>query len=174
MRCFLLVPLLACMALTGGCRKHRVVISPPPSLPTATNTLVEGTVIKGAGNWVYSDGSSMRSLDVNPDGTNVHWAYNHHGPSHGGSTSSVITTSTPSSPWFIYVESAERLWIFDGTGSLICHFESSGGSATTLYALTNGKLQNDSVDVPPEVIPLLPEELQTLFPKPSKKPRPSI
>lgn len=101
------------------------------------------------------------------------WSYEHSGPGGSGSNSSAIRAAA-SSPWFIYVEVPERIWIFDGRKSLFCHTEDSTGSSGYLNAIGGGVLLDDSGEVPAGLIQHLPADLQKLFPDGGAKPRPSI
>ena len=167
MRTLLLASLLICAAL-AGCTKRRVITAAPPA-----NTLVEGTVIKGPGHWTHTDGRRTHALTITHSGKDVEWFYEYPNPGGSGGGGASMTAATPF-PWFFYVESPLRIWIFDGAGGLSCQTNSSAGSIETEDAISDGKLQDDSGKVPPEVVPLLPAELQKLFPAKASKPRPSI
>src|SRR5205085_2441342 len=104
--------------------------------------------------------------------------YNARRPSAGSSGSGnnikgSIDLASPASPWFIYVESPDRLWFCDGSAKLSYQIQTSGKSYGA-DAILDGALKDGSEPVPAEVIPLLPADLQKLFPAAKGKPRPSI
>ena len=169
MRSSLILTLLAVTALTG-CRKHRVVVSPPAAPAASANTLVEGTVIKSAGTWAHSERGSHCTFTAGPAGAGIHWSYQFSGSKGNGTTSSSFSLSSPTTPWFIYVESPERLWFFSGE-NLYYHRWDPDGSGN---AIIGGTLKMNPEDVPSGLVPHLPAELQKLFPPVDNKRRPSI
>lgn len=137
-------------------------------------------VIKSQGAWIYREAGAVRSLTVTPsNGRRVHWDFGTYrsGPVRpsGGKTDAEgkFDLPSPTSPWFIYVESTDRLWFCDGTAKLSYRIWNStveqGGDA-----ILDGALKEGSEPVPAEVIQLLPADLQKLFATGSTKPRPSI
>lgn len=167
MRCFLLTVLLMGAALSG-CRKHSVVYSPPPT--ASANTLVEGTLINAPGVWTHSNSGAVRILRVTLSGDIAKCDYEYHDRGNVGSSGLPLDASPPSK-WFIYVESLERIWTFDGVDSLQCHLDDFN---STSIALSHGTLKVDPGEVPSDLIPRLPADLQKLFPTAPTKPRPSI
>lgn len=165
--------LAACMLLAGCRKKHRIPMPLPPGASAATNTLVPGALIKGGGTWTYTEGHTWRLLTTTPKGSQVAWNYeiSHDNGSRGHS--SVMVLASPSAPWFVYVESPERLWFFNGTGYLDLTEGPKDGHGTTV-AITRGKLEIPPGEVPAALIPLLPAELQKLFPAKAPQPPPSI
>jgi hypothetical protein len=161
---------LAIVLGLSGCRKHRVSYS-PPAPPATTNTLVPGTVIKGAGTWTHFDGTTRYHLSAHLSGTRMEWRLLGSGPTGSGSAAA---SADDSSPWFIYVESPNRIWFHDGAPNVSCWTLNQGVRSEKSEAITNGTLQPDSAQIPAEVIPLLPADLQKLFPEAASKPRPSI
>src|SRR5688572_14449305 len=122
MRPALLACLLVCVPLASCTRR---VVTTTSSTPSATaNTLVEGTFITGGGTYQHRKGNSGRDLTVNVSGNQVSWNLNlstympNGGRSSGGSGSS-MTVDSGGSAWFIYVESPERLWFFNGKDQLV-------------------------------------------------------
>lgn len=175
MRFFVLSSLMICAVLTG-CRKHRVIVPPPPP-PSSTsgNTLVAGTVIKGGGSWTYVSGSvrHVMSTTTRSSPPGVEWHYMIMDRGGGSGDSSTLLLTAPSDPWFIYVEEPGHLWFFNGAGHLV-ERQWNGGSEEPTDMITNGALTGDRSLVPPELVPLLPDNLQKLFPARSNQPRPSI
>jgi hypothetical protein len=85
-----------------------------------------------------------------------------------------LNLSSPSDPWFIFVESPQRLWFFNGSGELNYNLSDHGGSRGG-PAISSGKLLPTNERIPQELIPHLPPELQKLFPPvPPKEDRPSF
>jgi hypothetical protein len=179
MRLSLLACLLVCIPVTG-CRRVVTSSASSSTSPSAPNTLVEGTFITGDGNWHNRQGNTARELTVNHNGNNVSWNLNlatympNGGRSSGGSGSSMQVPSGGGA-WFIYVESPDRLWFFNGKDQLVLQ-QASGYNTEPLTAISRGKLESEAAgQVPAELIPRLPADLQALFPMPSAPVvRPSI
>lgn len=176
MRPLLLASLLACTVLTNC--KHRAVTSPPPA---SANTLVEGTFITSSGIWSYRRGNDGRDLTMTVAGKDVTWHYNQTtykpsgGRSSGGSGYSKVIANKGTAPWFLYVESPERLWFFDGKDELAV-LQGRNYHLNETRVLTRGKLQGEAEQVPAELFARLPAESQALLPKPTASPavRPSL
>lgn len=171
MRCFILLAIVLPFTFLTGCRKHRATVSPPPA-STRANTLVGGTVIKSAGAWEHSDGRENRTLTTNSYGRGIQWKYRSIGRNGNNTLSSSISLNSPADPWFIYVESPEELWFFDGGGQL--SYRKWDRSDESGYAIYDGILKASPENVPSGLIPHLPPDLQKLFPAEATKPRPSI
>lgn len=173
----LLASLLLCSLLTGCTRR---VVTSYSTTVSGPNTLVAGTFITSGGNWTHREGNIGQGLQVNVSSVNVTWTYSHTTYlSNGASTSGSSGTSrsivnTGATPWFLYVEAPDRLWFFDGANNLALQ-EGRGSSLDETRVISGGKLQDEAIQVPADLIPRLPEELQKLIPKP-KAPasRPSI
>jgi hypothetical protein len=80
-----------------------------------------------------------------------------------GTNSSGMSLSSPSDPWFIFVESPKRLWFFDGRDELTYSLSDRGGSRSG-PAIYSGKLQPTDEKIPTDLILLLPPDLQKQFP----------
>ena len=158
--------LLTLSLATLGCRRTATVTS--SSTVTTPDTLIAGTVIRSAGSWSAHTATTSHKLDVTVSGNTVSWEVNSEeklpgGGTGGGSGSSGMSLSAPSDPWFIYVESPQRYWFFDGTGALTYSLSGSGGSRGG-PAMVSGKLLPTDEKIPQDLIPLLPPDLQKLFP----------
>lgn len=159
-----------------GCRPRKVVAPPPPPTTAASaTTLVAGTVIRSGGSWSDVGSGTDHILSVTTRGKQVQWRHYVSRPGGGskGNTSGSIDAGTPPGPWFIYVESPDRLWFFDGSSSLSYRIWQAGSSDAG-DAIHGGTLKESTEPVPQELVPLLPENLQKLFPAEASKPRPSI
>lgn len=169
--------LLTLSLATLGCR--RIVTVTSSTVVTTPDTLVAGTVIRSAGTWSAHTSTTSQKLDVTLSGTSVSWSVTTEekfpgGGTSGGSSSSGMSLSSPSDPWFIFVESPQRLWFFDGKGELTYSLSGSGGSRSG-PAISSGKLQHTNEKIPSDLILLLPSDLQKLFPPVEpKQERPSF
>jgi hypothetical protein len=158
--------LLLCLSLallaSTACRKISTTGSPATATP---DTLIPGSFITTSGTFTHHKGMTDRSLDVTQSGTSLSldYRYSEEMPS-GGSSGSTSTNhssiSSPTDPWFIYVESPERFWLFDGKSALRT-FHPEG---TTGPVISSGKVGRSDARVPGEVILRLPAELQKLLP----------
>jgi hypothetical protein len=173
-------PLLAALLIAAtatGCRKST---SHTSTLSGGPDTLIAGTVIKSAGSWTARTPQGSKKLDLTVSGTSVHWTITTEEKigkfgSSGGSSSSGMSLSTPTDPWFVFVESRSRLWMFDGKDELTYKIQNDGGGSGGGQSIFNGKLLPGSPPVPREVVLQLPPELQKQFPhvEPAGK-RPSL
>jgi hypothetical protein len=118
-------------------------------------------------------------LNVTLSGNSLSWTVTTEekfpgGGTTGGESSSGMSLSSPSDPWFVFVESPQRLWFFDGKGNLIYSLSGSGGSRNG-PAISAGKLQPTNEKIPGDLILLLPPDLQKQFPPVEpKQERPSF
>lgn len=170
-----LTGLLITTAATG-CRKtvHRT-----STVSTVPDTLIAGTVINTAGTWSANSPKGSQHLVVTVNGTSISWTLESRemhpgGGSSSGSSSSGMSLSSPSDPWFIFVESPQRLWFCDGKDQLSYNISDGGGSRSG-PAIFAGKLQPTTEVIPPEIAPHLPAGIRNLLPpvEPVEK-RPSI
>jgi hypothetical protein len=175
MRAFLAV-LLSCLA-TSACnpRRHRTTYTPPSvSVPS---TLISGNFITTSGSYTHGDSNVTHELELNHAGRAVHWSHSVslHSPSTsgGGSSSSSMSLSSPTDPWFVFVEVPERLWFFNGKDTLFCRL-TEGASTRAVEAISGGVLDPASEPIPAEVVSRLPAELQKIVPAAESKRRPSI
>jgi hypothetical protein len=81
---------------------------------------------------------------------------------HSGNAGSSSTSSTSQSledGWFVYVESSNRIWVFDGVdqGILLTHSEKESGSKAYPRAALR--------DCPPKFWDALPQALRTKYPR---------
>lgn len=161
-----LLRLLLCLSLallaSTACRKTTTTRSSTVATP---DTLIPGTFITTSGKFIHTQGTTTRSLDITQSGRSLSLSYRYSEEMPSGGTSGSRSTnhtsiSSPSDPWFIYVESPERFWLFDGK-SVLRTFHPEG---TTGPVISSGKLDRSGTNVPPEVILRLPVELQKLLP----------
>ena len=160
MRALLSLLLLAVAAT--GCRRAGTSGSTSVAAP---DTLIPGNFITTSGTFTHTEGRTIRSLDVTRSGTSLSLDYRYREEMPSGGTSGSTSTnrgsiSSPTDPWFIYVESPERFWLFDGKSALRT-FHPEG---TTGPVISSGKLGRSDAKVPGEVILRIPAELQKLLP----------
>ena len=84
-----------------------------------------------------------------------------------------MNLSTPTDPWFVFVEAPERLWFLNGKDNLFCRL-TEGAGTRSVDVISGGTLKPEGEPIPPELVPRLPAELQKLVPAPTAKRRPSI
>lgn len=179
-----LLPLLFLVPLAfsaSACRKPRVTVHRPPSVvPAGPNTMDAGTVITAPGSYYFADSEGERHLTVTSASLAVHCTFettdNHpDGSRRSGTAVMPIALKAAGDPWFIYVESKDRLWFFNANGDLDYHVQSSGTSESG-RAVSDKQLRKEAPKVPAELIRRLPDELKQLFPSvpPADGPRPSI
>ena len=172
----LLTGLLIVVTATG-CRKST---SHTSTLSAGPDTLIAGTVITSAGSWSARTPHGSTKLDLSVSGTSVNWTITTEEKigkfgSSGGSSGSGMGLSSPADPWFVFVESPSRLWMFDGKDELAYRFRNDGGGSGGGQSIFSGKLLPGSPPVPRELVLQLPPELQKQFPdvEPAGK-RPSL
>lgn len=158
--------LLTLSLASPGCRRT-VTITSSTSV-TTPDTLIAGMVIRSAGTWAAHTATTSQKLDITVSGNSVSWTVSSEeklpgGGTGGGEGSSGMALSSPSDPWFVYIESPQRLWFFDGKGDLTYSLTGSGGSRGG-PAMSSGKLLPTDEKIPAEITPLLPADLQKLFP----------
>jgi hypothetical protein len=161
---FLRLLLLLSLALLAStaCRKTSTTRSSTVATP---DTLIPGTFITTSGKFTHTEGRTIRSLDVTQSGRSLSLDYRYLEEMPSGGTSGSTSTnrgsiSSPTDPWFIYVESPERFWLFDGKSVLrTFHPEDTTGPV-----ISSGKVDRSDAKVPAEVILRLPAELQKLLP----------
>jgi hypothetical protein len=149
-------------------------------LSAGPDTLIAGTVIKSAGSWTARTPQGGTKLDLTVSGTSVNWTITTKEKigkfgSSGGSSSSGMSLSSPTNPWFVFVESRSRLWMFNGKDELAYRFQNDGGGSGGGQSIFDGKLLSGSPPVPRELVLQLPPDLQKQFPhiEPAGK-RPSL
>jgi hypothetical protein len=169
--------LFALVAGFSSCRRTVTISS--STAATAPDTLIAGTIIRSAGTWSAHTSKTSQRLDVTVSGNSISWEVHDEeklpgGGSSGGTSKSGMPLSSPSDPWFIFVESPTRLWFFNGSGDLTYSLSDGGGSRSG-PAIHAGKLQPTNEQIPSDIVPHLPPELQKLFPpvEPESK-RPSF
>lgn len=158
--------LLTLSLATLGCRRTITVTS--STTVTTPDTLITGMVIRSAGTWSAHTATTSQKLDVTVSATSVSWSVAKEeklpgGGTGGASGSSGLSLSSPSDPWFIFVESPQRLWFFNGSGDLNYNLSDHGGSRGG-PAIASGKLLPTDEKIPADLILLLPPDLQKLFP----------
>jgi hypothetical protein len=157
---------LALFLATVGCRRTVTISS--STVATAPDTLIAGTFIRSAGSWSAHTSRTSQRLDVTVSGNSISWEVHDEeklpgGGSSGGTSKSGMSLSSPSDPWFIFVQSPTRLWFFNGTGELSYSLSDGGGSRSG-PAIHAGNLQPTNEKIPTELVPQLPPDLQKLFP----------
>lgn len=173
----LLTALLITIPATS-CRK--TVIHTSSSSSTGPDTLIPGTVVNAAGSWSANTSKGSTKLDVSVSGTSINWTIiteekiGKFGSS-SGSSGSGMSLSSPTDPWFVFVESPSRLWMFDGKDQLAYRFQNNGGGSGGGQSIFDGKLLSGSPPVPRDLVLQLPPDLKKLFPhvEPAGK-RPSL
>ncbi|MEK7949869.1 hypothetical protein [Luteolibacter soli] len=169
--------LLTLTLATIGCRKVVTTTSSPAV--TTPDTLIAGMVIRTAGTWSAHTKTTTNKLAVTVSPSSVSWEVTKEeklpgGGSGGASGSSGLSLPSPTAPWFIFVESPQRLWFFNGTSDLNYNLSDHGGSRGG-PAISAGKLLPTDEKVPTDLILLLPPDLQKQFPPiPPKTDRPSF
>ena len=158
---------LALSLATIGCRRT-VTLSSSSAAATGPDTLITGTVIRSAGTWSAHTSKTSQRLDVTVSGKSISWTMdteeqNPGGGSSGGTSTSGMTLSSPTDPWFIFVQSPTKLWFFNGSSELTYSLSDGGGSRSG-PAIHASKLQPTNEKIPTDLIPELPPELQKLFP----------
>jgi hypothetical protein len=165
--------LLALVVGTVGCRKSAVHSSTSSSSSTSSTTssgrgaLVPGTFITTSGKFTLTEGKTVHTLDVAQSGTSLSLDYSSSeelpsggsvGDAVGGSTS----VSSPTDPWFVYVETPQRFWYFEGKSelSILRLFDDSSGRVIP----AGKKTHPDAAKVPPAVVLRLPDDMKKLLP----------
>ncbi len=164
-------------AAASGCRKST---SHTSTLSAGPDTLIAGTVINSAGSWSASTAKSSTELDISVSGASINWTITtltkvgSFGSS-SGSSGSGMSLSSPTDPWFVFVESPSRLWMFDGKDQLAYRIENNGGGGSGGQSIFDGKLLSGGPPVPRDLVLQLPPDLKKLFPhvEPAGK-RPSL
>ncbi|MCW1925334.1 hypothetical protein OKA05_22430 [Luteolibacter arcticus] len=170
--------LLTFAAASAGCHKTTVTTT-SSTVATSPDTLIAGTIIRSAGTWSAHKARTTQKLDVTVSGNSISWTIDTMeqlpgGGSSGGSGSSGMTLSSPTDPWFIFVESPRHLWFFNGTTDLTYSLSDGGGSRSG-PAIHAGKLMPTNEKIPPDLVRQLPPDLQKqLPPVPPKEERPSL
>ena len=123
--------LLSLSLAAVGCRRTVTISSSP--VATAPDTLIAGTIIRSAGTWSAHTSKTSQRLDVTVGGNAISWEAHEEeklpgGGTSGGTSKSGMTLSSPSDPWFIFVQSPTRLWFFNGSGDLTYSLSDGGGS----------------------------------------------
>lgn len=167
---------LTLLLATVGCRRTVVHTT---AVATTPDTLIAGTVIRSAGTWSAYTPKGSKRLDVTISGNSISWQVAEEeklpgGGSTTGTSSSGMSLSSPADPWFIFVESPQRLWFYDGREELTYSLSDRGGSRSG-PAIISGELQSTNEKIPADLIPHLPPDWQKLFPPVEPKTeRPSL
>jgi hypothetical protein len=164
-------------ATASGCRKST---SHTSTLSAGPDTLIAGTVITSSGSWTARTPKGSTKLDLTVSGTSINWSITTEEKignfgSSSGSSASGMSLSSPSDPWFVFVESPQRLWFFDGKDELSYSIRNPGGGGSGGQSIFDGTLLSGSPAVPRELVLQLPPDLKKLFPpvEPAGK-RPSL
>jgi hypothetical protein len=171
----LLVALLISIS-ASACRKTKVPVSPAVLKP---DTLVAGTFITAPGEFTHMERRAPCKLHVRQNPTSLSLELRRRiegqtGASAYPASRSSISETPPSAPWFIFVETLQDFWVFNGVSSLHFFHPDQPGSSPVIVA---GKINPSPsfAKVPAEVVLRLPAALQKLFPplKPAGN-RPSL
>lgn len=157
----------------SGCRKKSAA-APASTTPP---TLVSGLFVNSPGNWWAPHGSGSFQLEVSGSGNSLRYKWllfdtpmpSGGGRGSGGSSPIAIPPWPPD--WFIYVEEAgasKHLWFYGSNNRL--WFVTIRGRMTepetVMIIDEKGKLNSRARrQVPADLIPRLPAELQKLFPE---------
>jgi len=161
-----IAPIVLTLALSAvACRKHTMTVS---GGALASNTLAAGTFIDSAGTYTHEDGAVTHEVVVSPGPAAVSCDLRRR-EQRGMATSSSssgrsIRLIHPSDPWFIFVESPDRLWFFNGKNQLEYEVQSPGGGGSSGPAIASGQLRPNTPPIPPDLILRLPPELRKLLP----------
>ena len=177
-RCLLFGLSLALLAGTA-CRKTSA--SSTSSVATTPDTLIPGTFITSPGTYHGREGRYTRSIKLNLTGNQVGWALTTEvtGTREATESSTSISgmdLSSPTDPWFVYVESPGRLWLWDGHANLYANFIRSDGDDEHRQLVNMGRLSpTHRIPVPKPVFDRLPESIRRILPAPETPVvRPSI
>jgi hypothetical protein len=159
--------LLLCLSLvllaSTACRKTSTSGSSTVATP---DTLAPGAFITTSGRFTRTEGKITHTLDVTQSGTSLSLEYSSSEelPS-GGTTGDMMggrtSVSSPTDPWFGYVETPQRFWYFDGKSelSILRMFDDSSGRV-----ISAGKVEWPDAKVPPAVVLRLPDDMKKLLP----------
>lgn len=162
MRAFLFLS-LGLLTASTACRRHHGTYTSPPAA-SAPNTFVPGTFIENSGHWTHSDGFYLSiTLTTNVSAHAVEFELQRVGKDGGGGSSGTMPVADPADPWFIYVETLERVWTFDGSNKLDYMIVDANGSRSGV-AVLDGKVQEGAPAVPIELAPRLPEDIRNALP----------
>jgi hypothetical protein len=177
-----LLRLLLCLSLallaSTACRKTSTTGSSTVATP---DTLIPGTFITSPGDYHGREGRYTRSIKLSLKPSYVSWTLNTEvtgtreaTESHDSASS--LGLSSPTDPWFIYVESPGRLWLYDGHANLYANFIGSGGEDVHRQLVDMGHLSpSHRLPIPKPVFDRLPESIRRILPVPETPVvRPSI
>lgn len=178
-----LLRLLLCLSLallaSTACRKTSTTRS---STLATHDTLIPGTFITSPGTYQGREGRYTRTIKLSPAGTQMGWTLTTKviGPREAAgnhaSSSSFLALSSPTDPWFVYVESPGRLWLCDGHANLYVNFIGSTGDNDYRQLVNSCRLTpGKPLPAPKPVFDRLPEALRRILPAPETPVvRPSI
>jgi hypothetical protein len=160
----------------SACRKHT---AGTPRSSTASPTLVDGSFITKVGSYPYLKGSVASELTVQASSSELSCTIDQPGWGNGGFgnvTSKIsLALDATDAPWFVFFESPNRLWFFNGTDQLSFRLKDIGGGNLDGDAIRSSTLLPGSPTVPRGVVLQLPPDLRKLFPHVESPPkRPSI
>ncbi len=143
------------------------------TVAAAPDTLIPGTFISSPGDYHGREGRFTRSIKLSLTGKQVGWTVTNDaiGPGDAAgrhaSSSSWLALSSPTDPWFVYVESPGRLWLCDGHANLYANFIGSTGDNEYRQLVNSGRLTPAKpLPVPKPVFDRLPESIRRILPVP--------
>ena len=165
------LPLFAFFALLAGsaCRKTSTTRSSTAATP---DTLIPGTFITSPGDYHGREGRYTRTIKLSPAGTQMGWSLTTEvtGTREATESSTSISgmaLSSPTDPWFVYVESPGRLWLWDGHANLYVALIKGSGHNDYHQLVSGGRLSPvDPLPVPKPVFDRLPEPIRRILPIP--------
>jgi hypothetical protein len=177
-----LLRLLLCLSLallaSTACRKTSSARSSTVATP---DTLIPGTFITSPGDYHGREGRYTRTIKLSPSGTQMSWILTTEvtgtrEATESSSSVSGMALSSATDPWFVYVESPGRLWLWDGHANLYAAFIGKNGNNDYHQPVGGGRLSPvDPLPVPKPVFDRLPESIRRILPVPeSPVVRPSI
>jgi hypothetical protein len=163
--------LTLCLA-SSGCRR----VTPTAAAPSASATLLSGSFVTAPGEYRGSEGRFTRIVKLTDRGSSIAWSITTEKKTSRSSPASSTSTSAlnlanPTVPWFVYVESPTRLWLYDGHANLTASFVSNNGSNEFHQLLNSGHRTTKDKPLPAEVFQRLRESLRSLFPAPAEPER---
>jgi hypothetical protein len=166
------VLLCLCLPLLAGtaCRKTTTTRASTAAIP---DTLIPGTFITSPGTYHGHEGRYTRTIKLSQTGNQVGWTLTTKviGPREAtgnhASSSSLLALSSPSDPWFVYVESPGRLWLCDGHANLYVNFIGSTGDNDYRQLVNSRRLTpGKPLPAPKPVFDRLPESIRRILPAP--------
>jgi hypothetical protein len=168
-----LLRLLLCLSLallaSTACRKTSTTRSSTVATP---DTLIPGTFITSPGDYHGREGRYTRTIKLSLTGNQVSWTLTTEvtgtrEATESSTSVSGMALSSPADPWFVYVESPGRLWLWDGHANLYVALIKGSGHNDYHQLVSDGRLDpTENLPVPKPVFDRLPEALRRIVPAP--------